>query len=47
VTITEEGASEHINFLAHRYEGRDDIYTPGQVRVRHALAIERVDVYDG
>ena len=47
VTITEEGADEHINFLSHRYEGKDYTYTPGQVRVRYAIAIERVNVYDG
>ena len=47
VTITEEGANEHINFLSHRYEGKDYTYTPGQVRVRYAIAVEHVDVHGG
>jgi hypothetical protein len=33
--------------LSHRYEGTDYTYTPGQVRVRYVIAIERADVYDG
>jgi PPOX class probable F420-dependent enzyme len=45
VTITEEGAEEHINFLSHRYEGKDYSYTPGQMRVRYVLAIEHVDAH--
>ncbi len=38
VAITEEGAAEHINFLSHRYEGKDYTFTPGQVRVRYTIA---------
>ncbi len=34
VEITEEGAADHINALAHKYWGRDfHVLTPDQVRV--------------
>ena len=45
VTITEEGAEEHINALSHRYENKDYTYTPGQVRVRYIMDIEHVDAH--
>jgi PPOX class probable F420-dependent enzyme len=45
VTITEEGADEHINMLSHRYENKDYAFTAGQVRVRYVMAIERVDAH--
>jgi PPOX class probable F420-dependent enzyme len=45
VTITEEGAEEHINSLSHRYEGKDYSFTAGQVRVRYIIAIEHVDAH--
>lgn len=45
VTITEEGADEHINFLSHRYEGQDYTFTAGQVRVRYVIAVEHVDTH--
>jgi PPOX class probable F420-dependent enzyme len=46
VTITEEGADEHINALSHRYEGKDYTFTAGQVRVRYMIAIEHVDAHE-
>jgi len=45
VAITEEGAAEHINFLSHRYEGKDYTFTPGQVRVRYTIAPEHIDAH--
>lgn len=45
VEITEQGAEEHINFLSHRYDGKDFTFAPGQVRVRYVIAPERVDAH--
>jgi len=45
VTITEEGANEHINALSHRYSGQDYSFVEGQVRVRYVIAIEHVDAH--
>jgi PPOX class probable F420-dependent enzyme len=45
VEITEEGGDEHINFLSHRYDGKDYTFTPGQVRVRYIIAPEHVDAH--
>jgi PPOX class probable F420-dependent enzyme len=45
VEITEEGAAEHINFLSHRYEGKDYNLPPGQQRVRYTIAPEHIDTH--
>ena len=43
VEITEEGAADHINALAHKYWGRDfHVLTPDQVRVIYKIAPIRV-----
>ena len=40
--ISEEGAEEHINELAHRYFGRDFGYVPGEKRLLVRIKPERV-----
>ena len=45
VEITEAGGAEHINFLSHRYEGKDYDLPAGQVRVRYRIAPEHIDTH--
>ncbi len=45
VEMNEEVGDAHINFLSHRYEGKDYPLTPGQQRVRYAIAPEFVDAH--
>jgi PPOX class probable F420-dependent enzyme len=45
VQITEEGGAEHINFLSHRYEGKDFKLPAQQVRVRYVIAPEHIDAH--
>jgi hypothetical protein len=45
VEISEAGGAEHINFLSHRYEGKDFKLPAGQVRVRYVIAPEHVDAH--
>jgi PPOX class probable F420-dependent enzyme len=40
--IAEDGAEEHINELAHRYQGRDYSYVPGEKRLIVRIKPERV-----
>jgi PPOX class probable F420-dependent enzyme len=42
VEDTNEGADDVINALAHKYDGRDYDFRPGQRRVTFKLAPERV-----
>jgi PPOX class probable F420-dependent enzyme len=42
VEDTNEGADDVINALAHKYDGRDYPFRPGQQRVTFKLAPERV-----
>jgi PPOX class probable F420-dependent enzyme len=42
VEDTNEGANDVINALAHKYDGRDYPFKPGQQRVTFKLAPERV-----
>jgi PPOX class probable F420-dependent enzyme len=41
--IVEGGAEEHINALAHRYNGRDFFYVPGEKRLIVRVKPERVN----
>jgi PPOX class probable F420-dependent enzyme len=41
--IVEGGAEEHINELAHRYNGRDFFYVPGEKRLIVRVKPERVN----
>ena len=45
VEDTHDGADEVINALAHKYDGRDYDFTPGQQRVTFRLAPERITRY--
>ena len=45
VEDTHDGADEVINALAHKYDGRDYAFTPGQQRVTFRLAPERITRY--
>lgn len=47
VEDTHEGADDVINALAHKYDGRDFDFQPGQQRVTFRLAPERVRRYGG
>jgi len=40
--ITEDGAVEHINRLAHKYENRDFVVPSGQVRVIYKIEPDKV-----
>ncbi len=43
--ITEDGAREHINQLAHKYTGKDYVYQqPDQVRVIYKIEPDKVNV---
>jgi len=44
VEIIEEGAFEHINYLSHKYDGKDFPKRPGQVRVIYKILPEHVQV---
>ncbi|HEX2979076.1 MAG TPA: TIGR03618 family F420-dependent PPOX class oxidoreductase [Anaerolineaceae bacterium] len=44
VEITKEGATDHINFLSHKYNGVDYPLTPGQVRVIYKIEPDSVTV---
>jgi len=44
VEIIEEGAFEHINYLSHKYDGKDFPKRPGQVRVICKILPEHVQV---
>lgn len=46
VEIIEEGAFEHINYLSHKYDGKDFPKRPGQVRVIYKILPEHVQVND-
>jgi PPOX class probable F420-dependent enzyme len=46
VTLTTDGAEEHINKLSHKYRGRDYDYRPGERRVIARLKPERVTAYN-
>ena len=45
VEDTHDGADDVINALAHKYDGRDYDFTPGQQRVTFRLAPERITRY--
>ena len=47
VEDTHDGADDVINALAHKYDGRDFDFQPGQQRVTFRLAPERVRRYGG
>jgi PPOX class probable F420-dependent enzyme len=47
VDDTNEGADDVINALAHKYNGRDYDFQPGQQRVTFRLAPERVVRHSG
>ncbi len=43
--ITEDGAREHINQLAHKYTGKDYVYQqPDQVRVIYKIEPDKVNI---
>jgi PPOX class probable F420-dependent enzyme len=42
VEITEDGAEEHINFLAYKYRGTPYKMLPGMVRVIYTIEPERI-----
>jgi hypothetical protein len=45
VQDTHDGANDVINAIAHKYDGRDFAFDPGQQRVTFRLAPERVMRY--
>jgi PPOX class probable F420-dependent enzyme len=45
VEMNEAEGAAHINFLSHRYDGKDYNLPAGQQRVRYAIRPEKVDAH--